>query len=166
VIEFSGFGKFARHLGRLAVMGEEVTHHVTEESAKLILERAKAKIGDYQPASGAFNAWPELADSTKDEKERLGYVGGGGDYYQPLLREGVMRDSYEERTHGNESVIGSTDDVALYQEAGTPTTPPRPVLGPAAYDSKHDIGDKAAGTVVAWISGVGWKRPRQLIKLP
>jgi len=165
-MEFSSFGAFARHLGRLALEGEEVTHHITEESAKLILARAQAKIGDYQPASGPFNGWAELADSTKDEKERLGYVGNGGDHYQPLLREGVLRDSYEEQTRGNEAVVGSTDEVALYQELGDEHRPPRPVIGPAAYDSKQDIGEKAASTVVAWVSGVGWVRPRQLIKLP
>ena len=52
--EFSSFGALARHLEVMAAIGEEVTHHVTEEAAKIIQKDAKTKIGEYQGYAGPF----------------------------------------------------------------------------------------------------------------
>ena len=40
---------------------------------------------------------------------------------------------------GNEAVVGSKSDIAFYQEVGTPTIPPRPFIGPAAFKNKEKI---------------------------
>lgn len=160
--EFNGFGTFATHLGRLALIGEEVTHHVTEEGAKIIQKDAKHRLGEYQDYTGPFNAWAELADSTKDDRVAKGFPAN-----EPLLRTGELRDSIEIECHGDEAVVGSASDIAMYQELGTDRgIPPRPFLGAAAFDSKVSIGVMAANTIVGWVSGLGWKKPAQLIKLP
>lgn len=157
--EFASFGSFARHLAVTAVVGEEVTHHITEKAAKIIQEDAQKRIGEYQDYTGPFNAWAPLAESTQEDRVAKGFTAD-----DPLLRTGELRDSIEVSAKGNEAVVGSVGDIALYQEVGTDRIPPRPFLGPAGYDSKLSIGEMAGETLVAWISGLGWKRPQ--IKFP
>jgi hypothetical protein len=78
--------------------------------------------------------WPPLAESTIAEKERLGYPSPA-----PLLRTGTLRESISFEVEsigiGVKVVVGSDDLVALYQELGTPTIPPRPFLSRAVMDS-------------------------------
>jgi hypothetical protein len=160
--EFKSFGAFGRHLGRLALVGEEVSHHVTEEAAKIIQKDAQHRLGEYQDYTGPFNTWAELADSTKADRVAKGFPEN-----EPLLRTGELRDSIEVSVKGNEAVVGSVSDIAMYQELGTDRgIPPRPFLGPAAFDAKHPICEMGAKTIVAWVSGLGWHRPSQLSKLP
>jgi hypothetical protein len=159
--EFSSFGSFARHLEVIAAVGEEVTHHVTEQAAEIIKDDAQKRIGEYQDGVGPFVSWAPLADSTKADRVAQGFPED-----EPLLRTGEMRDSVQVSARGDQAVVGSDSEIALWQEVGTDTIPPRPFLGPAGYDSKLNIGEMAAKTIVAWISGLGWKRPSQLIKLP
>ena len=158
--EFSSFGALARHLEVMAAIGEEVTHHVTEEAAKIIQKDAKKKIGEYQGYAGPFAAWPELADATKDDRLSRGFTEN-----DPLLRTGELRESITYTARGNEAVVGSDSDIALYQELGTETIPARSFLGGAAYESKLPVGEMAARTIIAWVSGLGWKRPAK-VSLP
>lgn len=158
--EFSSFGAFARHLAVTAAIGEEVTHHITEKAAEIIKEDAQKRIGEYQDGVGPFVTWAPLADSTKEDRVAKGFTED-----DPLLRTGELRDSIHVSAKGNEAVVGSDSDIALYQELGTEKgIPPRPFLGPAGYESKLNIGEMSAKTVIAWISGLGWKRPQ--IKFP
>jgi len=159
--EFQSFGAFGRHLMATAAIGEEVTHHIAEKSAEIIKKDAQARIGEYQGYTGPFNSWAPLAEATVADRVAQGFTPD-----DPLLRTGELRESIEAVAKGGEAVVGSTSDIALYQELGTDKIPPRPFLGPAIYDSKLSIGELAAKTIVAWVSGMGWKRPSQLIKLP
>lgn len=158
--EFASFGSFARHLAITAAIGPEVTHHIAEKAAELVQTNAQNRLGEYQDYTGPFNSWAPLADSTKEDRVAKGFPED-----EPLLRTGDLRDSIEVSAKGGEAVIGSVADIALYQEVGTDKMPPRPFLGPAIYDSKLSIGELSARTVVAWICGLGWKRPTKLIKL-
>jgi phage gpG-like protein len=132
--EFNSLAAFASHL--LAVEAAEVLalHHGLKAVAKAIEATAKAEIGHYQPAVGPFQAWPELADSTKADRVRQGFSEN-----DPLLRTGEMRDSISHEVSGLEAVIGSDSDVMVWQELGTKTIPPRPVLGPAALLNEEKI---------------------------
>lgn len=144
--EFSSIGAFIAHLatleGRLALDSREAL----TDAAKLVEEQAKAEIGTYQPAVGPFAAWPELADSTKEDRASKGYPEN-----EPLLRTGDLRDSISHEVHGLEAIIGSTEDVALYHELGTQHIPPRPFLGTAALFKEKEIvkliGEQFAGTL-------------------
>ncbi len=158
--EFTSFAAFGRHLGRLALQGDAVTERITERTAAIIQDEAQAKIGVYQEASGGFPAWAPLADSTVADRIRQGFSP-----LEPLLRTGTLRDSYSSTTSGGEAVIGSTSDIALWQEQGTEHIPPRPVLGPAAFESKAKIGALGASIMVAWLIGAPWRR-LQGSKLP
>lgn len=56
----------------------------------------------------------------------------GGPHSHPWQRSGVLHDSIEVETGDSEAVILSRDPVALYQENGSATLPPRPSFGPLA----------------------------------
>lgn len=119
-----------------------------ERVAKRIEATAKSEFGVYQPGVGPFGAWPELAESTKEERERLGFTPD-----DPLLRTGGLRDGISHRVADLEAEIGSDDDVMVYQEFGTEHIPPRPVLGPAAERNHDVILAELGGAVVAGIIG-------------
>jgi phage gpG-like protein len=155
--EFNSPGAFARHLVRLAAIAPEVDHHITEKSAEEIQKTAAGMIGQYQEGVGPFPKWEELADSTEQEKARLGYS-----LDAPLLRDGTLKASIKQTTVGSEAVIGSSNPLMVYHELGTEHIPPRPALGPAAIHSEPRIRRIAGGTVVAWLSGVGWRRARKV----
>lgn len=132
--EFADVALFAEHLLLLNLAIERSVHKGLEKAAKLIENDAKRQIGHYQDAVGPFQDWAPLADSTEAEKARLGYP-----IDAPLLRDGHLRDSIEHEVSGLEAVVGSKSDIAVYQEFGTKTIPPRPFIGPAAFKNKEAI---------------------------
>lgn len=141
--EFSSLGEFGLHLLTLQLTEELALHKGLKRVADLVEATAKEEIGTYQPSVGPFGAWEKLTDSTEDEKSRLGYP-----LEAPLLRTGKTRDSISNIVDGLEAVIGSEEDILLWQELGTSTIPPRPVLGPAVVQNKKKIerilGDASA----------------------
>jgi len=120
-----------------------------ERVAQKVEKTAKDEIGVYQDAIGPFDAWPELAQSTQDEREKLGFMPN-----DPLLRTGELRDSISHEVHDFEAVIGSTSEIMEYQEFGTSRgIPPRPVIGPAAERNHDVILKELGGAVVAGLIG-------------
>jgi phage gpG-like protein len=132
--QFSSLLQFSEHLMKAATVEILAISKGLEVSAKAIQAEAKNEIGHLQSAVGPFPEWEELADSTKAEKERLGYVFNKD--YNPLLRTGeLIRDSieYEVNMESLEAIIGSKEPVAAFQEFGTDRIPPRPFIGRAAF---------------------------------
>lgn len=119
-----------------------------ERVAVRIEKTAVSEFGVYQPAVGDFDEWPDLADSTQEERARLGYAPD-----EPLLREGDLRDSMEHHVEPFEAVIGSTSELMPYHEFGTEKIPPRPVLGPALVRNEEAIRRELGGAVVAGLIG-------------
>lgn len=122
-----------------------------ERAAVLIEHDARESIGEYQDLPGlesGIEAWPELAPSTIVEKERLGYAPPDN----PLLRTGELRDSISHSVEGNEALIGSTSEIAVFQELGTPGAdhpiPPRPFLGLAAFRKGREAVEAIAHAVI------------------
>lgn len=105
-------------------------------AAGLILERAQEKFGHYQTRSGPHPAWAELADATKQERQAQGFTPN-----EPLLRSGALKGSFSKEVWGLEAVIGSTDPRMVYHETGSRDgkLPPRPVLGPTAFETKEEV---------------------------
>lgn len=133
--EFESLEAFGRHL----VMAELAWRHdrkvALNEAAKLIKQDARAQIGHYQDAHGNYPAWEQLAESTEDEKARLGAPPDA-----PLERFGDLKKSFRSTLVGDDEVIvGSTDPVMEYHEFGTSKMPPRPVLGPALFKNIESI---------------------------
>lgn len=110
---------------------------------KEIEETAKEEIGVYQPAYGPFNAWAPLAESTKADRVRRGYSED-----DPLLRSGELRDSIESEVIGLAAIVGTKNQIGLWQEVGTNRIPPRPFIGPA-YVRKVDALMESVGTTIS-----------------
>lgn len=145
---FTSLGQMAAHLLLTEVKTVIALEHGLEKVAAHIEKEAKAKIGEYQGANGMHDAWPELADSTKEDRLRKGFTEN-----DPLLRTGGLRDSISHETKLLEAQIGSTSDIAVYQELGTSKIPPRPFLGAAAFEAKDKIVAILGAATVAGIVG-------------
>jgi HK97 gp10 family phage protein len=126
-IELSSLADLAAHIAAAAV--EIETDHgrrALNAAAKLIKVDARAQIGHYQDEVGAYPAWAPLAESTEDEKARIGAPADA-----PLEREGDLKKSFRSNFEGDSAVVvGSTDPNMEWHEFGTVKMPPRPVLGP------------------------------------
>ncbi len=147
--EFS-LESFAVMLAEKAVALNLAMTPAMEAAAQHVERTAKAKFGEYQGNVGAFNEWQQLAASTQTERVRQGYTPN-----DPLLRSGDLRDSITHEVHGLEAVIGSDDEIMVYQELGTERIPPRPVLGPAGIESGEMVAKLLGSASVGWLIGSG-----------
>lgn len=115
-----------------------------ETVAKMIEAEAKRAIGTY-----LFD-WPQLSEATQADRERKGFAPN-----EPLLRTGEMRDSISHQIiePGKLAEVGSTSDVALYQEMGTSTIPPRPFLLPSVLYLEGPIKKVVSEIIGSAIAG-------------
>lgn len=139
---------FAAHLAAISVEVEHRTHEGLEHAAVLVETEAKDEIGHYQDQAGPFQAWQELADSTKEDRARSGFAEN-----DPLLRTGEMRDSIEHKVIGKTAYIGTDSQIAEYQELGTGRIPPRSFLGGAAFRKSHEVAEIIGGRFVSALVG-------------
>jgi HK97 gp10 family phage protein len=137
--------KFAEHLVKAATVQVIAINKGLHVISEIIEADAKKQLGHLQPNVGPFHAWDELADSTKEWKERVGYVFNSD--YNPLLNTGSMRDSISHVVNIQQlyAIVGSKDEIASFQEFGTQRIPPRPFIGPAFFKNKGKIA-KIFGT--------------------
>jgi phage gpG-like protein len=136
-------------MAEIAIEVEEATHKALERAATVVEKEAQASIGTYQAAAGPFAAWAQLADSTRADKEKLGYSPPDN----PLLREGDLRDSIGHVVSGHEAAVGSNSDVAVYQELGTRHMPPRSFLAGSAVRKEGDVVEILGEGAVAALVG-------------
>lgn len=108
------------------------------ESGIIVKASAKANIGHLQPEKGPFQEWHPLASSTIKEKQRLGFDFNPD--HNPLLRTNRLRESIQLAVYPRRFVVGSGEDIAVYQEYGTATIPPRPFIRPAMFQNLLEIG--------------------------
>ena len=71
----------------------------------------------------------------------------GGPHAAPWLRTGALRDSITVGEADSGVVVASTSDVAVHQELGTRTMPPRPFLAPVAAATAGDVAARVADAV-------------------
>lgn len=147
---FNSLGAFADHL-----LSRDATIAVAMQSgletvAQRVRQTAREELGTYQEAIGHFDAWPELADSTKADRVAKGFSEN-----DPLLRSGELRESIKAVHSRTEAVIGSDSDVAVYQELGTNRIPPRPFLGPAVLHNEELIKRVLGRAFVSGFLGQG-----------
>jgi HK97 gp10 family phage protein len=72
----------------------------------------------------------------------------------PWLRSGVLRASVTHEADDTEAVVGSADPVAIYQECGTRTDPPRPFLAPAGAAEAPRLAAEIAAAVLGRLQAV------------
>jgi hypothetical protein len=121
-----------------ALIGGAVAVEIWREHS---LEKACKKVkGEAQRVIGTYDyGWPQLAESTQEERKRLGFPPN-----EPLLRTGEMRDSIEYTVDRVEleGYVGSNDPIAVHQELGTSRIPPRSFLGGAARAKEDEIHEE------------------------
>jgi phage gpG-like protein len=100
---------------RLAMMEADIRlpeEAIVEKAAQMIEERARDAIGTYE------FGWPQLAEATQQERERLGFTPN-----DPLRRTGRLKYSIGRVSgrEGGEAVayVGTNDPNAKYHEFGT-----------------------------------------------
>lgn len=71
----------------------------------------------------------------------------GEDHATPWLRTGELRASIAHQITEDAAIIGSTEPVAVCQELGTRTVPPRPFLAPSAAAEAEGIAQDIARAV-------------------
>ncbi len=151
--EFDSLKKFSIHLKRLIAEYPVVEAKTGEFIGVLLEKEAKDKIGHLQQAAGPFKEWAPLAESTKLDKEKKGYVFNAD--YNPLYRQGDLKDSihhvYSITRH--EVILGSTSQIMIYQELGTNRIPPRSVIGATMFQAKNEMAFILGEMLTQWISG-------------
>lgn len=144
---------FIGHIAAFPIRLEIEEREGLERAAVLIEHEAKSLIGhDENPAAGPFVAWEPLADSTIEEKERLGYTGQVSEY-DSLLRTGEMAKSIEHVVGDKEAAVGSNDDKAVWQELGTDRIPARSFLGAGAFRVAPEVTEVLGAAVTAALVG-------------
>lgn len=120
-------------------------------AGRRIAERARAKIGVPQPASGFSPAWPPLRESTIERKERA----GAAQPEAPLLLTGGLKDSIGYAVHESEGrvEVGTNHKAAAVHELGSAHTPPRPFLMPAALEELTILQDEIPILLESAIAG-------------
>jgi hypothetical protein len=120
------------------------THNMLEHAGQVVEDEAKRLIGTYDFANPR---WPELAESTKDDRVRQGFSEN-----EPLLRTGELRDSIHHVVIGDTAHVGSDNDKAVWQELGTKHIPPRTFLKGAVLNTADQIAHDIGKQVHAYLS--------------
>lgn len=155
--DLRGFEKFLGNVVKNYLSHERAMLHVM---ATYIEEDAKRKFGIYQFGVGPYSAWAPLAESTREDRRRQGFEPDN-----PLYRTGNLMHSIHHVIQGHEAAVGSDDDIMVYQELGTKVDgkqriPPRPVLGPAAFESVPILKKIALDAVNSWLFGKPVIKPK------
>jgi hypothetical protein len=143
--EFNSLESFSKHLNKMIGEYPRYEKKWGDFSAEVLEKEAKDKIGHLQPN------WKELAEVTKRQKERLGYVFNAD--YNPLFREGHLRDSIKGHYNlANHSLmLGSFSEIMVYQALGTANIPPRDVIGSTMMQAKPQLVVYLGQMLMAWM---------------
>lgn len=145
--EFKSLELFGKHIEKLILEFPTYEKAAANFAGKALQKEAKDKIGHLQ------DGWAPLADSTKRDKERQGYVFNAD--YNPLYRTGELRDSihYVFNVESQTLFLGSDSQVMVWQEEGTRNIPPRPVISTTMYQVQPLINYVFGRMLQNFISG-------------
>lgn len=126
--EFDSFTGFAAELAVIAVEMSTAMNDGLSDVAQILEKEVKSEFGTYQ------TGWAQLADSTQKQRTAQGYTPN-----DPLLRTGSERDKVHHTVEGDEAIVGSDSDIAVWQHIGTEHIPPRDVYAPAVQRLRPHI---------------------------
>lgn len=136
--------EFAGVMGRMGAFIHVAREKALEYAAVAIETEARRVLGTYD------YGWAQLAESTQDQRESLGYTPN-----DPGLRSGEMKDSVAHNIEGDTAHIGSDDDKAVWFEIGTDKQPARSFLMGAAYHEMDHVADQIGKMYHAVLSNEG-----------
>lgn len=169
-----GFGAFASHLRASAGRTRPLIEDALMRSTAAAVQRARDYIGHDQGGASSpevpesLPGWQPLSGATMfgfdhpygfyiPGKIELGYAEIGDE--RPLEREGHLRNSISGAVQGMTSVIGSPDEIVLFQEMGTPGAmfpiPPRPVLARALLEELEPFAQRTGRAMVTLLTPDG-----------
>jgi phage gpG-like protein len=143
---FPDIASFLAHMATRAAAMQEAQRHGEDEAGVALVTIVRDMIGT------EIREWLALADSTVEEKQRLGYTGRVS-ATDPLYRTGELRLSISYRIENAGLIVGSTDPVAPFHEFGTSRTPARPFVGAAMFANGRHESDRIAAHVAAALAG-------------
>ena len=148
--KYQSFGALAKALERLSERLPLTLEVAMAASALVVEAAAKDEIGHYQREdTGPFSAWEELKPATKADRLQQGFTEN-----DPLLRTGELYGSIEHQSDFRSFVVGSTSEIMVYQELGTPKgIPPRPVLAVALYRNIETVLNIVGRTIERTLTG-------------
>jgi phage gpG-like protein len=76
----------------------------------------------------------------------------GSEHETPWLQSGALRASIECQSEGLTATIGSTSDVAVFQELGTVGVPPRSFLATTAAVEAEGVVARMAANLARWLA--------------
>lgn len=160
---FSSCRAFGRFLRTVSAEIPEAQTHGLRDASLIMQKEAKAEIGTYAQAAGPFPAMAPLSEATLEgfHHPLAGWIPGKLESYpeDPLLRQGVMRDSIEAAHDHRQAVVGSDDEVALWQEMGTSGAlypiPPRSFIGRALFVTQDACASTIMRHVLTPLVGTG-----------
>ena len=123
---------FRRRIQTVGTSMNEVKPRLLEKCAEIVKKEAEKAFGEdyWEPGPPLVSPWPELADHTKVDKERLGATGRVSEY-DTNLRTGETRDSIRTSISKDSFSVGSNSKIMEWIELGTTKMPPRSVLAGA-----------------------------------
>ncbi len=135
-------------LARLGAAAEDAAAEtVVRVAARMLCDSAKASIGTYD------FGWPELADSTKEDRVKKGFSEN-----DPPERTGALKELIQYNADHREAYVGTDNETAAFAEFGTVHEPPRSYLGGAiAYEAKaiESMAAAIAGAAIGAALGGG-----------
>ena len=134
------------HLARAPAEMHAAQRRGEQIAGAALVEHAKDLIGQEQ------EAWPALADSTVEQKQRMGLTGRVS-ATDPLFARGELRASIADTVDHSGIVLGSTDPIAPFHEYGTSKMPPRPFIEPTMVKHGQEATETIAEHVVAALVG-------------
>lgn len=150
---FNSLKTFADHLAKTHLRYDNYEKTACEFLGEVLQTEAKDKIGHLQTDTNGFVPWPDLAESTKKQKEDQGYVFNAD--YNPLYRTGEMRGSihYFYSKELRKLILGSASLIMLFQELGTIHIPARSVLAFTLFQAAALINYVLGAMLRDWVAG-------------
>lgn len=143
---FSSIAAFVEFLATRPAAVEQAQRKGMEAAGKMLVRECQAMIGE------EIREWPALAQSTVEEKQRLGFTGRVSPT-DPLLRTGQLRNSISSQVETGKLVLGSDDPVAPFQEYGTSRIPPRSFIGATMFRDGREAADLIGNYVMGAAAG-------------
>jgi phage gpG-like protein len=111
------------------------------------LRQAEERLGRLDIGQEIANSLDAAAQELQSKVVDTLSMAPGRDHSAPWLQTGALRASIAHSSDGTVAVVGSSSDVAVDQELGTRSDPPRSFLASTAASAAEDMVASIAGAL-------------------